>query len=208
MAQNKEKLFTPEDFDKNTSSGESEELSTNGNGKAKWYVAALAGLLVLGGGGYYLSQQRDDGNTLKKTVVDPPKSVVAKGTEASDANKNEHNQSVVIEETTDKVSKEVAEGEVTAQSEQSPSKATPTNDNATTPSSTDTPVRNNPPTAGAVSQAAPTTTVNVTGTVEEEAIEVIRGKYGNGDVRKRLLGDRYDEIQNKVNEMYRKGLVH
>lgn len=73
---------------------------------------------------------------------------------------------------------------------------------------TDVPERSNPSTAGTVRQTTLTSSVNVTGTVEEEAIEVIRGKYGNGAVRKRNLGDRYAEIQSKVNEMYRNGQVH
>jgi hypothetical protein len=33
------------------------------------------------------------------------------------------------------------------------------------------------------------------------ANEVIEGKYGNGDQRKILLGDRFNEVQNKVNEI-------
>ncbi len=47
-----------------------------------------------------------------------------------------------------------------------------------------------------------------TGSIEEEARQVIRGIYGNGSVRKQKLGDRYSEIQSKVNEMYRTGQVH
>ncbi|MCI7597306.1 MAG: hypothetical protein MSS96_01070 [Bacteroidales bacterium] len=46
------------------------------------------------------------------------------------------------------------------------------------------------------------------GTVEETANEVIRGLYGNGNVRKNKLGSRYHEIQDRVNEMYRQGLVN
>lgn len=41
-----------------------------------------------------------------------------------------------------------------------------------------------------------------------EAKQVIRGIYGNGSVRKQKLGNDYAEIQGKVNEMYRNGLVH
>ena len=50
--------------------------------------------------------------------------------------------------------------------------------------------------------------VAINGPVEEVAFDVIRGKYGNGDVRKRNLGDRYAEIQNKVNELYRIGRIY
>lgn len=47
----------------------------------------------------------------------------------------------------------------------------------------------------------------LSGTLEEKAKEVIRGNYGNGEVRKQKLGDQYSDIQSKVNEMYRNGLV-
>lgn len=46
------------------------------------------------------------------------------------------------------------------------------------------------------------------GSVEAKAKQVIRGIYGNGSVRKQKLGSDYAEIQGKVNEMYRNGLVH
>lgn len=41
--------------------------------------------------------------------------------------------------------------------------------------------------------------------VEENARRVIRGDFGNGQVRKDKLGEAYSDIQRKVNEMYRKG---
>lgn len=37
--------------------------------------------------------------------------------------------------------------------------------------------------------------------VEELAREVIEGKYGNGEDRKKALGDRYSEVQARVNEI-------
>lgn len=52
------------------------------------------------------------------------------------------------------------------------------------------------------------TPAEATADVKTEALSVIRGNYGNNPVRRRLLGDRYQEIQNKVNEMYHNGLVH
>ena len=45
-------------------------------------------------------------------------------------------------------------------------------------------------------------------TIEAKAWLVIRGDFGNGEERKIKLGPDYSVIQNKVNEMYRKGLVH
>lgn len=48
---------------------------------------------------------------------------------------------------------------------------------------------------------------SINGSLEQKAIAVIRGTYGNGLERKQKLGDEYTVIQNKVNEMYREGLV-
>ena len=45
---------------------------------------------------------------------------------------------------------------------------------------------------------------SINGSLEQKAIAVIRGTYGNGLERKQKLGDEYTVIQNKVNEMYRK----
>ena len=41
--------------------------------------------------------------------------------------------------------------------------------------------------------------------VQETAKDVIRGTYGNGVTRRHKLGSRYEEVQKRVNEMYRKG---
>lgn len=38
--------------------------------------------------------------------------------------------------------------------------------------------------------------------IDRLADEVIRGNFGNGDVRRELLGDFYDEIQNRVNQKW------
>ena len=46
------------------------------------------------------------------------------------------------------------------------------------------------------------------GSIEEKAKLVIRGDFGNGEERKMKLGTEYSAIQNKVNEMYAKGLVY
>ena len=44
--------------------------------------------------------------------------------------------------------------------------------------------------------------------VEQMAWAVIRGNYDNNPVRRQKLGEDYQVIQDKVNEFYRKGLVH
>lgn len=47
--------------------------------------------------------------------------------------------------------------------------------------------------------------LNVSNNVETEALNVIHGDYGNGEIRKNKLGDKYQPIQNRVNELKRQG---
>ena len=58
------------------------------------------------------------------------------------------------------------------------------------------------------SKPSSATSAHVSGNVEENALRVIRGDFGNGQERRDKLGSSYSEIQGKVNEMYRQGLVH
>lgn len=49
-----------------------------------------------------------------------------------------------------------------------------------------------------------TTSVKMTDeVVRQKAVQVIRGDYGNGEVRKQRLGTDYDVIQREVNKIYR-----
>lgn len=58
-----------------------------------------------------------------------------------------------------------------------------------------------------VTSIASVATIPMSNNVEENARRVIRGDFGNGQERKDKLGSAYAEIQSKVNEMYRQGLV-
>jgi len=56
--------------------------------------------------------------------------------------------------------------------------------------------------------SAPNSTSSVaslSSSLDENALRVVRGEFGNGQERKNALGDRYTEIQSRVNEMYREG---
>jgi hypothetical protein len=54
-----------------------------------------------------------------------------------------------------------------------------------------------------------TSSINITvENVEQKAWAVIRGNYDNNPIRRQKLGEDYQVIQDKVNELYRKGLVH
>jgi hypothetical protein len=64
-------------------------------------------------------------------------------------------------------------------------------------------LKNNATTTQIAATSAP-----IGGDVVENAKRVIRGDFGNGQERKDKLGSAYAEIQGKVNEMYRQGLVY
>lgn len=81
------------------------------------------------------------------------------------------------------------------------------------------PTKQNPATIAEPAQSKPaatqttkpsssSTSAPVSGDVEENARRAIRGDFGNGLERRDKLGTSYSEIQGKVNEMYRQGLVH
>ncbi len=74
----------------------------------------------------------------------------------------------------------------------------------TTPATT-TPVAE--PAPQPVVSNTPTVTLSQ-GNIEEKAKQVIRGNFGNGADRKQQLGNEYDAIQQRVNEMYRASAVN
>lgn len=195
------------------------------NGKWKKYAAILAGLAVLGGGGYYLSQQGDDAPQTVAEVVEGQKADAA----ATDGTtSNQDGQSQGSDATASDAVNESLAGDAPSVGGGSPAGDAPSNAATSAPeqknegvASTVTGAKDSAPKADAPAKGTPSKTVDqsmadntststsssASGTIEEEAINVIRGKYGNGDVRKRNLGGRYAEIQSKVNEMYRNGLV-
>jgi len=101
--------------------------------------------------------------------------------------------------------------EVTPVSEEAATPATP--EGATSPASKPAPVstpasepatvpaQSSQPAAKPASAATP-----LQGTLDEKALKVIRGDFGNGHIRKEKLGSEYQAIQRRVNEMYRDGI--
>lgn len=177
MVQNKEKLFKPEDFDKNKSSG-------NGIGWKKplgilTIVAALGGIYSL-----------FDTDTQKNTD-----GVVAGGTNGG--TQSSEDSPVEDDNQADKQSAEQEDRDLKQDDSQNEVEQQQVND-AEVQQNQRTPVtireeRSNAP---------------LSGTLEEKAKRVIRGDFGNGQVRKDRLGADYAEIQGKVNEMYRNGKLN
>ena len=46
---------------------------------------------------------------------------------------------------------------------------------------------------------------NISDNIEQEALNVIRGDYGNVPERREKLGSKYQEVQNRVNQLKREG---
>lgn len=57
-------------------------------------------------------------------------------------------------------------------------------------------VQNRPSSVGNTSSK-----INNTSTIDDLAGRVIMGEFGNGDVRKQKLGNRYEEVQKRVNQL-------
>ena len=38
--------------------------------------------------------------------------------------------------------------------------------------------------------------------IDDYVLEVLLGEYGDGEERKQMLGSKYDEVQNRINELY------
>lgn len=72
----------------------------------------------------------------------------------------------------------------------------------------DTPKAESAPVATTPQTAKPSTNNNVPSNIEQKALQVVRGEYGNGQERKNNLGAEYDAIQQRVNEMYKQGLIN
>lgn len=162
--------------------------SQNAEGKKSNRTLALVAVAVVAlivVGMVFFFKGNDNEN---KTVAQP----VAEQTEQS------------TDEKQDEAVATTGETESTQATEQTPVEAQPTVSSQTAV----TPPAKEP--QKEVSQIKPATYENSTipqlaSTIEEQARQVIRGDFGNGEERKRKLGAAYNEIQSMVNELYRTG---
>lgn len=178
-----------------------------GEGKDKRWLIAIIVIVILTIIGFFLFNHNKTGNGASaesdSTVVDSMKTAssdstnnVAKDTTEAAAPANVNDKGGVH-----------SNGSPAGSDEDNSTKASqPSSDNGTSikASSGQTSTKEQANSAqGAVNQ-----TSEVSGSVEQTASDVIKGKYGNGQVRKDKLGSRYRDVQNRVNEMYSQGLVH
>lgn len=176
------------------------------SGGGKWWVAAVVVALLAAGGVYFVRQCGNDRTPSVATagqndsvVVDSASAAASPsggeaaasegtGEAAPAANGNAETTAAPTGET----SSAKAGGE-THSAAAAPTKAASTSSVPASASSTST----SAPTTAATPAQAPTSSV------EQTAREVMRGVYGNGQVRKDRLAGRYAEVQRRVNQIYR-----
>ncbi len=173
----KKVLFQPEDFDK--------PQKKNNKKKLAWAVGICAVLALVGIGGYALLAPKTldsaaEIDSATPAVVAAPDRELVENKESSSA------------EISDDGNTSISEVDAT---EQKSEKSIP----ETTKDQSPAPV------------AEPNSTVNQGATqiegesLEQEAMKVIRGDYGDGKVRRSQLGNRYQAVQNRVNQLKREG---
>lgn len=174
----------------------------------------IAAVAIIAGIFFFINNKESEGGN-----DSTPTEVIAQNTE----NQNEGNDAPAAETSNKDASAESKGAPVAENTDESP--ATPTssvnpakaNDNHVA----EQPTKQNPtiiaesaktaqskPAATQPTRPSSATSAPVSGDVEENARRVIRGDFGNGQERRDKLGSSYSEIQGKVNEMYRQGLVY
>lgn len=169
------------------------------NKSKSWLPFLLCGLLIVGAGIYFLTRN-SNGNekTYASNDVNEEKTELKNEDSVIPVSDDQH--SPVVSTTSVVEDKDIIPNEVVTAVETKKESSMPDNPiienkvssskSSTDASKTESVVR---------SESIPVSEI------ERTAKEVIRGKYGNGRIRKDKLGNRYFEIQSKVNEMYRKG---
>lgn len=190
----------------------------NKSNTGKIVGSIVAAAAIIAGIFFFINNKESEGGN-----DGTPTEVIAQNTE----NQNEGNDAPAAETSNKDASAEskgvpanTSEAPVAENTDKSPANTTSSanhakaNDNQVA----EQPTKQNPATIAEPAQSKPAATQNtkpssstsvpVSGDVEENARRVIRGDFGNGQERKDKLGSSYSEIQGKVNEIYRQGLVH
>lgn len=175
----------------------------SGNGK-KWGIAALIVVVLAIVALFLLKNNKSEELTdvvgvESKEVITPEESTTSEP-EVVTAPVDE----VVPAEESTVVADEVIPAETEAPAEEIAPAANPEETVPATPAKT-TP--KSEPVKEETTKVSRPASVALSGSLEDKARQVIRGDFGNGAERREKLGAQYYEIQSKVNEMYRAGLV-
>ncbi len=146
-----------------------------------WWAVAAAVVVVAGGVWYFAA--RDNGGS--QQTDEPPIAVAT----ADSAENDTSAEGTAMQEG----------GDV------APDSTLPTGNAGQTAEAEPAAPANDKPAAKAADKQPAAATATPTGDIEDTAMNVIRGNYGNGNVRKQNLGDKYQTIQNRVNQLKREG---
>lgn len=180
---------------KETDTGNSSVDSTDDkkNGKV-WLWIALAIFVILLA--WWLWPSSDTSEPAQDNAIEE---VAAPEAEPSDS---------IAEETVDpEVANGQSENPSGSESDASTTTTPASGSKMTSPASV-TPADNTPVASSAAAtpaKAVPASSTTVSDDIEQEALKVIRGDYGIGNERKTRLGNKYTEIQARVNQLKREG---
>ena len=201
------------DLEKDVADATVAEASTSPgsqNGRKRTWLWILLALLVLAAILVFAlrscnKDNQSGGDTPTEQIIDTP----AQGSQDTPA-QGTQDEPVTSETSVDNPSAaESGEPATPVQTDQPATGGTATPAQPNTPAQTATPARNTvAPTQPARQAAAPRSETphasgQLSGDLETDAKSVIRGDFGNGAERKAALGERYGEIQRRVNEIYR-----
>lgn len=173
--------------------------SGSGNGKKLGVLIVLAVIAVVA---FFLLKPDNSGNDVS---VSSPATPETKAQNADNAQMQEEqpvSESTPSEESTPVVEEDKSDNKANDNNGNKPSTVSGQEENAQTTTVVKTHTKEATSKTSQKEEAIPA------GTIEEKAMLVIRGDFGNGEERKMKLGTEYSAIQNKVNEMYAKGLVY
>lgn len=197
---------TPQQSNASSNPDANATQSNNKSNTGNIVGSIVAAAAIIAGIFFFINNKENEGGNNST-----PTEVIAQNTE----NQNEGNDALTAETSKEDASAE-SNGVPANGSEASVAENTDKSPANTTSSANHAKANDNQVAEPALSKPAATQTTKpfsatsapVSGDVEENARRVIRGDFGNGQERKDKLGSSYSEIQGKVNEMYRQGLVH
>ena len=183
------------------------------SGGGKWWVAVVVVALLAAGGVYFVRQCGADRTPSVATagqndsvVVDSVPAAASPsggGAAASEGTGEAAPAANGNSETTAAPTGETSSAKAGGEANSAASVPTTAASTSSAPASTSSV----PASASSTSTSAPITAATPAqapkGGVEQTAREVMRGVYGNGQVRKDQLGSRYAKVQRRVNQIYR-----
>lgn len=174
-----------------------------------WKLWVFLGVIIVGAIIFFVNKCSSGNDSVETpSAIEQPSTVPVDETQGQSATTNDagkptdvQNSTASGEQASDPTQASVAEqAQSQPETPETVQTAAPTQSQAAT-SSPGTPSNTRP------LESRPNVASPLTGGLDEKALQVIRGNFGNGVERKQNLGSDYDAIQRRVNEMYRDGMV-